>query len=196
MISLNSHSKLGYAKPRIRIEGSANKIVMSKYTAKMTALAGITYKTIRRNMRTKGNLAVNWTKKTRAFKRDKSNMSTGRWWRLRFWFDTDICNCWMLEWLTSLPGINVDDHKGRWSPEEREQDFTLSPFLLSTIQRRKKFLRGNLRFPLYTRRKDKRLHHGQEIKSGSWNGKGGNFTTGQLSPVMQFLQRVWPHHRT
>lgn len=58
MISLTSQSRLGYAKYRIRKDGTANKMVIRMYKAKMAALAGIAYKTIRRNMKTKGNLAV------------------------------------------------------------------------------------------------------------------------------------------
>lgn len=58
MISLTSQSRLGYAKYRMRKDGRANKTVMSMYKAKMAALAGIAYKTIRRNMRTSGNFAV------------------------------------------------------------------------------------------------------------------------------------------
>ena len=58
MISLTSQSKLGYAKYRMRNEGRANRTVMSMYKAKMAALAGTAYKTIRINMRTSGNFAV------------------------------------------------------------------------------------------------------------------------------------------
>lgn len=58
MISLTSQSKLGYAKYKIRNDGSANSTVISMYKANMAALAGIAYKMIRRNMTTKGNLAV------------------------------------------------------------------------------------------------------------------------------------------
>lgn len=57
-ISLTSQSRLGYAKYSTRNDGRANRTVTSMYRAKMAALAGIAYKTIRRNITTNGNFAV------------------------------------------------------------------------------------------------------------------------------------------
>lgn len=65
IISLTSQSKLGYEKYNIRNEGKANKTVTRMYKARMAALAGIADRTMRRNMTTKGNLAVKWTEKQR-----------------------------------------------------------------------------------------------------------------------------------
>ena len=58
MISLTSQSKLGYEKYKIRNDGSANRLVTSIYRAKMAALAGIAYKTIKRNIMINGTFAV------------------------------------------------------------------------------------------------------------------------------------------
>lgn len=58
IISLTSQSKLGYAKYKMRKDGSAKTTVMSTYRAKMAALAGMTYKTMMRKIMTRGNLAV------------------------------------------------------------------------------------------------------------------------------------------
>lgn len=69
IISLTSQSKLGYEKYKMRNDGRANRIVTSTYRAKMAALAGIAYKTIKRNIMTNGNLAVNCTKKISDFQR-------------------------------------------------------------------------------------------------------------------------------
>lgn len=57
-ISLTSQSKLGYAKYNIRKDGRANTTVIRMYRARTMALAGIAYKTIRRNMTINGNFAV------------------------------------------------------------------------------------------------------------------------------------------
>ena len=58
IISLTSQSKLGYAKYKMRNDGTANRMVMSIYRAKMAALVGIAYKTIKRNIMINGNFAV------------------------------------------------------------------------------------------------------------------------------------------
>lgn len=67
MISLTSQSKLGYAKYNIKKEGKAKRTVTRMYRAKMAALAGMAYKTMRRKMITSGNLAVKLTKNASDF---------------------------------------------------------------------------------------------------------------------------------
>ena len=76
MISFTSQSRLGYAKYKMRNEGRANRIVISMYRAKIAALAGIAYRTIKRNMTTSGNLAVRCIKNTRDFRRKECILST------------------------------------------------------------------------------------------------------------------------
>jgi hypothetical protein len=51
----------------MRNDGRANRTVIRMYRAKMLALAGITYKMIKRNMMTNGNFAVRLTKKASDF---------------------------------------------------------------------------------------------------------------------------------
>lgn len=66
-ISLTSQSKLGYAKYSIKKEGKANRTVTRMYRARIAALAGMAYRTMRRKMMTSGNLAVKLIKKASDF---------------------------------------------------------------------------------------------------------------------------------
>ena len=76
MISLTSQSKQGKAKYKTRKEGTANTTVIRMYMAKMAALAGMAYKTIKRNMTIKGNLAVTCKRKIKDLRSDDLSLST------------------------------------------------------------------------------------------------------------------------
>lgn len=147
MISLTSQSKLGYAKYKMRKEGRAKRTVISMYKAKMAALAGIAYSTMRRNMTTRGNFADRWTKKTRDFRKEECILSILREALTRFWSWLDLadslrwtcCTLLKLPLLTRLPrdGLQFDGHCSWWSSQKEEPNFPRSPFMLSTIQSKK-----------------------------------------------------------
>lgn len=58
MISLPNQRRKGHAKYKTSNAGTTKKTVIRMYKTNMVALAGIAYRTVRRNMKTNGNLAV------------------------------------------------------------------------------------------------------------------------------------------